>query len=98
MDQITPPKQTNFAFPILLFCTILSGVFWLIGMNIDIYGNAIVGAVFEILWLPVILFTFLIPVASLIFWIKNRLSLKSKYLYLMLASIAILYFVVTRKA
>lgn len=79
----------------MLSLTILSGAFWLIGLNIDIYKNAFVGAVFEILWLPVILSCVFIPVISLALWVMNKFSLKSKYLYLMLASIAITYLVIT---
>ena len=98
MENITPRKKTNYLFITMLALTILSGVYWMIGLNTDIYDNAAVGAIFEILWLPVILFTVLIPVTCLVFWIKNKVSLKSKYLYLMLVSAAIVYFVVTQDA
>ena len=56
-------------------------LFWLSGLAINVYRFAIVGAVFEIIWLPAIALTFIMPVISFVFLIKEKFSLRSLYLY-----------------
>ena len=56
-------------------------LFWLSGLAINVYHFAIVGAVIEIIWLPAIALTFIMPVISFVFLIKEKFSLRSLYLY-----------------
>ena len=56
-------------------------LFWLSGLAINVYRFAIVGAVIEIIWLPAIALTFIMPVISFVFLIKEKFSLRSLYLY-----------------
>ena len=72
---------------IILFLSLLTLVFWYGGNLIDVYHFAIVGALFEILSLPMILLVFALPFLSLFFWRKEKLSVKSLYLYSFLIGI-----------
>lgn len=75
-------KSTNW-FAILLLANFLAVTFWIVSQNIDVYRYAIVGAVFEFLWLPIIATLLLMPLVSLYFWYKDKFKRKSKFLYLL---------------
>lgn len=76
---------------IALFCGLLvTSLFWLIGTNFNVYSYAITGAIFEILWLPILLLTFIIPIVSLYFWYKDKWNFKSIFLYIMMASVLLI--------
>ena len=64
------------------FFLVVSYLFWMIGRTQDIYKNAFVGTMFEILWLPMILVTLIIPVFSFFMWYKDGFSFKSFFIYL----------------
>ena len=71
---------------LLLVAIILITVFWLTGQNVNVYQASFVGAIFEIIWLPMILFTFILPLVCIYFWSSERWSYKSPFLYLTIAS------------
>jgi hypothetical protein len=71
---------------LLLVAIILITVFWLTGKNVNVYQASFVGAIFEIIWLPMILFTFILPLVCIYFWSSERWSYKSPFLYLTIAS------------
>ncbi len=52
------------------------------------YKYAVVGAVYEILWLFIVATIFIIPVIALWVLLKNKFSIKSFYLYSLLISAA----------
>ena len=52
------------------------------------YKYAVVGAVYEILWLFIVAAIFIIPVIALWVIFKNKFSIKSFYLYSLLISAA----------
>ena len=52
------------------------------------YKYAVVGAVYEILWLFIVAAIFIIPVIALWVLFKNKFSIKSFYLYSLLISAA----------
>jgi len=56
-------------------------VFWSTGRIIDVYRYPAVGAIFEILWLFMLLILFILPIVALILLIKEKFSFKSLYLY-----------------
>ena len=55
--------------------------FWTLAGVINIYEFAIVGAVFEFLWLPIMALMFLLPILSIYFLIKEGFNFRSLYLY-----------------
>ena len=71
---------------IILFASILLLFFWLLSQAFDVYYYKVVGAIFEILWLPMLAGLFVLPIFSIIFWIKGKFSIKSLYLYSFLIS------------
>jgi hypothetical protein len=77
--------QTRFTNPLLSkICFILSIsilVFWILGKATDVYHFALTGAIFELLWLPMLFMLFVLPVLSLVSLIREKFNLRSLYLY-----------------
>ena len=68
-------------------------VFGLLGLNLNVYKIPVVGAIFEMFWLPAIILSVLLPIMVLVLWIKEGRRYKSPYFYsilLILAAILIL--------
>ena len=63
----------------ILSSLIVSG-FWILGNTINVYEYAIVGAIFEMLWIFMILLLFAIPVLALIAAINNKF--RNSFLYM----------------
>lgn len=61
-------------------------LFWFISLSrqLNIYRYALVGSIFEALWLPVIILTCLLPLISLVFWVQEKFNHRSLYLYTLL--------------
>jgi hypothetical protein len=78
----------NSGLSIILFvASIFVLAYWSIGQAIDVYDLAVVGAIYEILWLFMILGLFGLPVAALVFLIKEKFSFKSLHLYTIIISV-----------
>jgi predicted membrane protein len=60
---------------------IFVAVFWNVVRITDIYRSAIVGALFEILWLPMIVMLLVLPVIAVYFLVKEKFSFRSLHLY-----------------
>ena len=71
---------------ILFVASIIVLAYWSIGQVIDVYHPAVVGAIYEILWLFMILGLFGLPVVALVFLIKEKFSFKSLNLYTIIIS------------
>jgi hypothetical protein len=86
-DESIPFKNSAlskicFSISIVLF------VYWFVGRAIDIYRFKIVGALFEILWLVMMLMFLVLPVLSLVFLIKEKFNFRSLYLYSLVITLA----------
>ena len=81
MSTAQPAFQGTNADRVILLLSVLVAIFWNIGRITDIYRLAIVGALFEIFWLPMIGMLFLLPAIALFFLIKEKFSFKSLHLY-----------------
>jgi hypothetical protein len=77
---------SKFFFAVSIFCF----VFWLLGQTIDVYRFALVGAIFEILWLFMLLILFVSPIVCFVFLVKEKFNLRSLYLYSIILSIGTL--------
>ena len=66
---------------IILIFSITNALFWGIGKSINVYSAPVVGAIFEILWLPTLLGLFILPILAIIFWVKDRFDFKSLNIY-----------------
>jgi len=62
---------------IIFVIAVFVSIYWWLSQTIDIYQFKLIGAFYEILWLPAIAALALIPVISLIFWTKEKFTLKS---------------------
>jgi cytochrome bd-type quinol oxidase subunit 2 len=80
-----PKEQTSHksskTSKITLLLGILVAIFWITAKNSDVYDNALKGAIFEILWLPMLAALLILPLISLILWRKEKFSARSLYLY-----------------
>lgn len=68
----------------VFFGTLCVWFFWILSRVINVYQYALVGAIFEFLWLPMIVALFVLPIVSLWHLVKDKFSVKSLYLYSLL--------------
>ncbi|PCI08480.1 MAG: hypothetical protein COB73_06875 [Flavobacteriaceae bacterium] len=64
--------------------------FWILGQMFNVYHYALVGAIFEILWLPCIISIIGIPLISLYLLIKEKFNLMSLNIYSIIMTIGLL--------
>ena len=72
---------------ITLAASIITCVYWYCGNFFSVYRNKICGAIIEVLWLPMLIFLFGIPIFSFIMWLKNKFRITSLYFFAFLISI-----------
>ena len=87
MQKSTAVQGINLS-KIVFLLSLITFVYWLLGNLIPIYKYPVVGALFEILWLPMMVFLFLLPLFSFFFWMKEKWSIKTLFLYSFLIGIA----------
>jgi hypothetical protein len=81
MEQETTNFKNSRLSKILFVLSIYILAYWSIGKSINVYQYAIVGAIYEIMWLFMLLALFGLPIIALIFLIKEKFSFRSFYLY-----------------
>jgi hypothetical protein len=86
-ENLTPFKNSRISKIVFILSIIVSG-FWLLGQVINVYRFALVGAIFEILWLPAIAMLFALPIISLILMVKEKVNVRSLYIYSILIGVA----------
>jgi hypothetical protein len=79
-------KEINVSFTskkskAVFILSIIVSVFWVMGQSFNVYYFAVVGAIFEILWLPMIALLIILPIVSLLYLVKEKFNLKSLYLH-----------------
>ena len=79
---------------IIFSLSILASVFWCLSQIINVYSFALLGAIFEILWLPMLAALFFLPIISLVLWVKEKFNVRSLYLYSILI-VAVSYGIIT---
>lgn len=65
----------------MLIASIIVAVYWVTGKLVNVYSSTFAGAVFEILWLPMLLLLFIIPGISFFYWLKNSFKINSGYFF-----------------
>jgi len=73
---------------IIFLLSIFSIAFTTAGLFLDVYHFRITGAVYEMLWLPMILCVFTLPVLTLFFLLRDGFDLRSLYFYALVISVA----------
>ena len=86
-DYSTSVNRTRIG-KIFFLLSLIVFLFWLLAGVINVYHFSVVGAIFEILWLPVIAITFGLPVFSFIYWVKKKFNLRSFYFYSIIMMLA----------
>lgn len=66
---------------ILFLATVISCMYWLIANLTNVYAIALLGVVFELIWLPMVAAVFLLPTACVFLWVKEKCTVKSYNLY-----------------
>ncbi len=92
MTGIKKSKTPKIVFAL----SVLTSIYWCIGQLVDVYYFAVVGAIFEIMWLPMIASIFVLPTLSLVYLAKEKFSLKSLHLYSFLILLATILLIVSR--
>jgi len=82
---------------IVFVLTIVVTLYWYLPLLISVYRFPVIGAIYEILWVFMVLGLFALPVISFIFWAKIKFNLRSLYFYSLLISIVSILFLVTSK-
>ena len=72
---------------IILIINVLFLAVWMVAYNSNVYKVALVGAIYEMIWLPLIICLFALPIVSFIFWRKDSFKIKSKFLYLIILAV-----------
>ena len=88
MKTIKKKKTSQAIGKVVLALSVFVLLFVGLSRLLNVYQISYVGAIFEILWLPVILLLFILPVLSLIYWIQDKFNPKSIFLYSIVLGIA----------
>jgi hypothetical protein len=89
--NLTPYKNSKTSTLIFILSIIVSGYWWL-GQVINVNSIAFVSAIFEILWLPVLALLFVLPIISLRMLVKEKIAVRSLYIYTTLICIGTILF------
>jgi hypothetical protein len=73
-------KNSKTSRSIFLLSIIVSG-YWMLGQLVDVYRFALLGAIFEIFWLPALVMLFVLPTISIVMLFKEKANIKSLYFY-----------------
>jgi hypothetical protein len=79
-------KNTGLSKIFFVLSIVIFG-YWSLAQIIDLYRYEAVGAIFEIMWLFMLLGLFILPIIALILLIKEKFSFKSLYLYTIIVTV-----------
>lgn len=75
---------------VFIVLAIIIALYWLVSYFTNVYSVKILGAIYEMLWLPTLILTFVIPVFSFIVWAGEKFKLRSAYLFSLLISVIVI--------
>lgn len=97
-----PDRSTSFKNSginrVLFILSIIAILYWLTAKSSNVYNNAFIGAVFELLWLPMIISVFIGPVFSIILFVKDKYNPGSLALYATVLQAIALYILIFFKS
>jgi hypothetical protein len=85
-------KQLSLEKPLFIL-SLISCLYWTISQILNVYTYALAGALYEILWLPMVLMLVGIPVVAAIQLIKKSSHFRSYYLMALLLSMLTLLYI-----
>ena len=98
MKATTNQTAKLFKGSVIVFAlTMIVTIYMYLPLLISVYRFPTVGAIYEILWIFMILGVFALPVISFISWAKNKFNLRSLYFYSLIISLVSILFLVTSK-
>lgn len=78
MDKNIPANSRKRG--ILMFVSsILVALFWFFANTINVYEYKVIGAIFEILWLPMMAMLAVVPLLCIFFWRKEQWHFRTLY-------------------
>ncbi len=90
MLQDSEAKKNIKAGKVIFILSICVLLFICFASFFDVYHFALVGAMYEILWLPMIAMIFILPVLAFIFWRKDKFRFRSVYPMVILMFIVVI--------
>jgi hypothetical protein len=75
-------SRLNFSLSLLLF------IYWYVAMNVNVYKFIVLGALYELLWLPMLPLLVILPAISVFLLTRQGFSLKALPFYSLLISLA----------
>ena len=87
MKENLMPFKNSVSGKLVFFLTIIVAYYWFLGQVTDVYRFEVVGAVYEILWLPVLVMLFVLPVIALVLLIKEKRNIWSLNIYSLLIGV-----------
>ena len=97
-----PDRSTSFKNSginkVLFILSIVTILYWLTAKSSNVYNNAFIGAVFELLWLPMIVSVFIGPVFSIILFVKDKYNPGSLAIYATVLQLVALYILIFFKS
>lgn len=91
MKENSAPFKNSIAGKVVFILSLFVSGFWWLVQFVDVYRFAVVGAIFELLWLPSVAMLYGLPVISLILLIKEKLNIRSLYIYSILIAAATIF-------
>ena len=87
MKQNLIPFKNSVSGKLVFVMSIIVAAYWWFGQIFAVYRFAVVGAVYEILWLPVLVMLFVLPVIALVLLIKEKRNIWSLNIYSLLIGV-----------
>lgn len=85
LNSLMPEKSTSgnnsITAKLFLLLSTATAALWITSQLIDVYQYTIVGVFYEILWLPMLAMLVILPLAGVVFWVKEKFYRYSFYLY-----------------
>lgn len=83
---------------VLFILSIITILYWLTAKSLNVYNHAIIGALFELLWLPMIVSVFIGPIFSIVLFVRDKYNLESLALYAVVLQVVALYILIFFKS
>ena len=88
-------KQLSLEKPLFIL-SLISCLYWTISQSLNVYTYSLAGALYEILWLPMVLMLVGIPVVAGYQWYKDKFKITSWSIYTMLLSLVTIIVLISR--
>ena len=92
-ENLTPFTHSRTSKIVFMLSIALAG-YWCLGQLINVYRFALVGVIFEMLWLPALAMLVGLPIISLILVVKEKFTVQSLNIYSMLIHVSTILFLV----